>query len=242
MLSQVLLALATASAAAAHGGVLSYKFGSTYYGGFVPYNTATGQNTIQRQWATYNPLTTTTDPNLACNNPGTVTSPSKVATVTAGTSVTAYWNNPWPHTIGPVMVYMANCGSSCSGSNPASLEWFKIDESGLISGTVGDGYWGMGKLVADNSSWTSTIPSNLPNGNYMIRHELLAIHSGADQPQFYPECAMLTITGGGSGSPGPTVVFPGGYSATDPSITIDVYANSEETTTTYAIPGPAVWT
>ena len=158
------------------------------------------------------------------------------------------------------MVYMADCGGSCTSATPSSLEWFKIDEAGLLSGTVGDGYWGMGKLVADNSSWTSTIPANLPSGNYMIRHELLAIHSGADQPQFYPECAQLTITGGGGGSPGPTVVvrvlrlgvdkglantfkqkFPGGYSATDPSIIIDVYANDEQNVTTYAIPGPPVW-
>lgn len=55
----------------------------------------------------YNPITTTTDPDLACNNPGTVTDPQLSATVAAGSSVTAFWNNPWPHTIGPVMVYMA---------------------------------------------------------------------------------------------------------------------------------------
>ena len=52
----------------------------------------------------------------------------------------------------------------------------------------------------------------------MIRFETLAIHT-ANQPQFYMECAQLTITGGGSGSPGPTVKFPGGYSATDPYVT-----------------------
>jgi len=236
-----LLALTAATIVAAHGGVLSYDLGGTTYNGFVPYNTPTGQSSIQRQWATYNPITTTTDPDLACNNPGTTTDPQLSATVAAGSSVTAFWNNPWPHTIGPVMVYMANCGGDCSSASPSSLEWFKIDEAGLLSGTVGNGDWGMGKLVADNSSWTSTIPAAIPSGNYMIRHELLAIHSGADQPQFYPECAQLTVTSGGSGTPGPTVVFPGGYSATDPSIIIDVYANDEQNVTTYTVPGPAVW-
>ncbi|THH09771.1 hypothetical protein EW145_g1786 [Phellinidium pouzarii] len=241
MLLQITVALALASHVAAHGGVLLYENAGAYYHGFTPYNTPTGQSSIQRQWATYNPITTVSDPNLACNDPGTITDPQLTATVAAGSSITAFWNNPWPHTIGPVMVYMANCGGSCSDSTPSSLNWFKIDEAGLLSGTVGNGYWGMGELVADNSSWTSTIPSELPSGNYMIRHELLAIHSGANQPQFYPECAQLTVTGGGSGNPGPTVVFPGGYSATDPSITIDVYANDEQDVTTYAIPGPAVW-
>jgi len=240
MLRQTLVTLAVISSVFAHGGVLSYKIGSSMFQGFSAYNTPTGQSTIQRQWATYNPITTVSDPDLACNNPGTTTDPQLSATVTAGSQVVAYWNNPWPHTIGPVMVYMANCGGDCSSATPSNLDWFKIDEAGLLSGTVGNGQWGMGKLVTDNSSWTSTIPTDLPSGNYMIRHELLAIHT-SNQPQFYPECAQLTVTGGGSGSPGPTVKFPGGYSATDPSIDIDVYASNEQTVTTYVIPGPAVW-
>ena len=40
------------------------------------------------------------------------------------------------------------------------------------------------------------------------------------------ECAQVTITGGGSGSPGPTVKFPGGYDPNDPSIDIDVYSST----------------
>jgi hypothetical protein len=155
-----------------------------------------------------------------------------------------------------MMVYMANCGGSCTSANPASLDWFKIDGGGVLSGTVANGEWASGQMIAQNSSWTSTIPASLPNGEYMIRHETLALHARY-QPQFYMQCAQLTITGGGSGSPGPTVKFPGGYSASDPSINIDVYA-STATTYTYEIsfisedytalmtsqcrvPGPAVW-
>jgi hypothetical protein len=130
-----------------------------------------------------------------------------------------------------MMVYMANCGGSCTSANPASLDWFKIDEGGLLSGTVANGEWASGQMIAENSSWTSTIPASLPDGEYMIRHETLAIHT-SNQPQFYMECAQLIVTGGGSGSPGPTVKFPGGYSASDPSINIDVYS-STATTYTY---------
>lgn len=69
---------------------------------------------------------------------------------------------------------MANCGgSTCTGVNSNSLSWFKIDQSGLLSGTVGNGQWGMGKLVANNNSWTSTIPSSLKSGAYLIRYEML---------------------------------------------------------------------
>ena len=118
-----------------------------------------------------------------------------------------------------------NCGGECTNVDPSSLNWFKIDEAGLLSGTVADGQWGAGEMIAQNSSWTSTIPAATPNGNYMIRHETLAIHT-ANQPQFYMECAQVTITGGGSGSPGPTVKFPGGYDPNDPSIDIDVYSST----------------
>ena len=111
-------------------------------------------------------------------------------------------------------------------------------------------------MIAQNSSWTSTIPAATPNGNYMIRHETLAIHT-ANQPQFYMECAQLTITGGGSGSPGPTVKFPGGYDPNDPSIDIDVYSSTATSYTfvpipftnavclsinfVFSVPGPPVW-
>lgn len=237
MLSGSLIALCFAALATAHGGVIGYTLTGEYYPGFSAYNTPVGQTTIQRQWATYNPITDAMDPNLACNTPGTTVNPQLTATVPAGSEVTAYWNNPWPHAIGPMMVYMANCGGDCTAADPSSLNWFKIDQVGLLSGTVADGQWGAGEMIAQNSSWTSTIPAATPNGNYMIRHETLAIHT-ANQPQFYMECAQLTITGGGSGSPGPTVKFPGGYDPNDPSIDIDVYSS---TATSYTVPGPSVW-
>lgn len=71
----------------------------------------------------------------------------------------------------PPSVYMASCGgTTCTGVNSDGLSWFKIDQSGLISGTVGNGVWGMGELVNNNSSWTSTIPSTLKSGAYLIRY------------------------------------------------------------------------
>ncbi|KAJ3748787.1 glycoside hydrolase family 61 protein [Lentinula detonsa] len=254
------LAFASLSAAilrlpqvSAHGGVLSYKFGDTTYQGFVPYNTPVGQSSIQREWDTVrisNNLSNVlsphlplplhpTDASLSCNIDGATLAEQLSATVAAGTQVTAYWN-AWPHTIGPVMVYMAACPSGCSNADTSTLEFFKIDQAGLISGTLVTGLWGMGELVQNNNSWTSTIPASLAPGEYMIRHELLAIHT-SDQPQFYPECAQLIITGSGTSTPASSylVTFPGAYSASDPGVTIDIYANENETN--YTIPGPAVW-
>jgi len=225
----------------AHGGVLSYTLGGTAYTGFAAYNTPTGQTTIQREWDSYNPILDATDPKLSCNLNGDSLGTGQLsATVAAGSTVVAQWNT-WPHAIGPVMVYMASCGGSCTTADTSTLNWFKIDEAGLISGDYDTGTWGQGKLIADGSTWTSTIPASLAPGEYMLRHELLAIHT-ANQPQFYPECAQLIITGSGSATPpsSATIKLPGGYSASDPSIDIDVY--DTPTATTYAIPGPTVWT
>ncbi|KAI0789130.1 glycoside hydrolase [Abortiporus biennis] len=240
-LSTTFISLAAAvTQVVAHGGVLSYDIGGTTYQGFKAYNTPTGQTSIQREWDTYNPLTDPTDPALPCNTNGASLGSGQLsATVAAGSKVTAYWNQ-WPHTIGPVMVYMASCGGSCTSADTSSLNWFKIDEAGLISGTVVTGTWGQGELVANNNSWTSTIPASLAPGEYMLRHELLAIHT-SNQPQFYPECAQLTLTGSGSATPSGSylVKFPGAYSASDPGVTIDIYSHPDWTN--YTIPGPAVW-
>ncbi|KAH7927139.1 glycoside hydrolase family 61 protein [Leucogyrophana mollusca] len=233
-------ALTQVSQVAAHGGVLSYDIAGTTYNGFVPYNTPTGQSTIQREWDSYNPITDPTDAQLSCNIDGANLGSGQLsATVAAGSSITAYWN-PWPHTIGPVMVYMANCEGSCTSANTADLNWFKIEQLGLISGDLPTGYWAMGELVADNSSWTTSIPSALAPGEYFIRHELLAIHT-ANQPQFYAECAQLIVTGSGTATPSSTylVKLPGAYSMSDPGVNLDIYDMSG--VTNYTIPGPAVW-
>lgn len=72
---------------------------------------------------------------------------------------------------------MANCKGSCDSANANSLDWFKIDEAGLLSGTVATGNWGSGQMIAQNNSWTSTVPTCIPAGNYLIRFETIALHS-----------------------------------------------------------------
>lgn len=76
------------------------------------------------------------------------------------------------------LTYLAQCpGSTCTGVNSNTLKWFKIDEAGLLSGTVYSGDWASGKMIADNSTWTTTIPATVPSGNYLIRFETIALHS-----------------------------------------------------------------
>ncbi|TFK37214.1 cellulose-growth-specific protein [Crucibulum laeve] len=242
MLQLIPLALALAAQQVnAHGGVLSYSNAGTWYDGWKAYNTPTGQVTIQRPWATYDPILDATASTVSCNDDGTSGAGQLTATVAAGSAITAYWNT-WPHPYGPQLTYLAQCpGSTCTGVDSKTLKWFKIDQAGLLSGTVASGTWGAGKMVAQNNSWTTTIPSTVPSGQYLIRFETIALHSLP--AQLYPECAQIQITGGGSRAPtaAELVSFPGGYSNSDPGLTVDLYGTAAKTQTTYIIPGPPLY-
>jgi cellulase len=135
--------------------------------------------TIQRRWDSHNPIQGATDATLSCNNDGSslASGAQLTATVSAGTAITANWNNIWPHEQGPQVTYLARCpGTTCDGVNSKTLKWFKIDEAGLLSGTVANGQWGAGKMVKQGSTWTSTIPKSVPSGPYLIRFETIALH------------------------------------------------------------------
>ncbi|KAI0650901.1 cellulose-growth-specific protein [Trametes meyenii] len=242
-----LTALVTLASAAlpkvlAHGGVLSYSNAGNWYQGWAPYDSPVGQTTIQRPWSSYNPITDATDAQLACNDDGSSGALQLTANVAAGSAITAYWNQVWPHPYGPMLTYLAQCpGSTCTGVDSNTLKWFKIDEAGLLSGTIAKGYWGAGKMIDQNSSWTTTIPSSVPSGNYLIRFETIALHSLP--AQFYPECAQIQITGGGSRQPtaDELVTFPGAYSNSDPGLTTNLYTQAAESESTYIIPGPPLY-
>ncbi|KAG8990847.1 hypothetical protein FRB90_001597 [Tulasnella sp. 427] len=241
-LSSAAITLTAASQVLAHGGVLSYSWSGQWFWGFKPYNTATSQTTIQREWDKYDPIQDVTSSYIACNSVGTALASGYqlTASVAAGTAITAYWNNPWPHNTGPMLTYMATCNGSCDSADANSLDWFKIDEAGLLSGTVATGYWASGKMIDTNNTWTSTVPSCIPTGNYLIRFETIALHS---QPaQWYPECAQVSVTGGGSTVPANTCKFPGCYTTSDPGTVIDIYGQAAQTETNYTIPGPPLFT
>jgi hypothetical protein len=70
-----------------------------------------------------------------------------------------------------------------------------------------------------------TIPADTPDGDYLFRVEQIGLHvaQSLNAAQFYISCGQITVTGGGSGTPGPLVAFPGAYSPTDPGILIDIY-------------------
>jgi hypothetical protein len=70
---------------------------------------------------------------------------------------------------------------SCTNDQADTAALVKIDQEGLVSGTQNSGKWA-GDEILDTLLWTSTIPASLAPGNYLIRHELIAVHQ-ANNPQ-----------------------------------------------------------
>ncbi|KAF2789143.1 lytic polysaccharide monooxygenase [Melanomma pulvis-pyrius CBS 109.77] len=231
--------------ASAHGGAGNYTVGDTWYPGYDPYgpaDQATAPWTVQRSWISNIPIFESNNISLACNFPG---APAQTSIpITAGENITAVYYS-WVHTVGPMIAWMADCGGDCKTFDAAGAEWFKIGEKGLLDGTIEEGMWFQRAFVnwdGGGSLWPETVPSSLRPGKYLIRHEIISLHS-ANKPQWYPECAHLEVKGNGTGFPGKEYMasIPGVYSMDQPEINIDIYAPGVANQTTYKIPGPPVW-
>ncbi|KAF4219826.1 hypothetical protein CNMCM8980_004762 [Aspergillus fumigatiaffinis] len=160
------------------------------------------------------------------------------AEIKAGGKVEFQWTE-WPESHhGPVITYMANCNGDCASVDKTSLEFFKVDESGLISDSNVPGTWASDNLIANNNSWTVTVPSSIAAGNYVMRHEIIALHSAGNQngAQNYPQCINLKVTGGGSDKPSGTL-GTALYKNTDAGILVNIY----QSLSSYDIPGPALY-
>ncbi|CAE7146088.1 unnamed protein product [Rhizoctonia solani] len=182
------------------------------------------------------PVEDVTSIDIQCNK-GAVPA-ALIATAAAGSKVALNWTD-WPTShIGPVITYLARAPSDITQWSPGSDKvWFKIDEAGLENGK----WAGTDVLLSQNGLWTVTIPENLKPGQYLLRHEIIALHGAQNYPgaQFYPSCTQFEITGSGSALPNDSdlVSFPGAYSPTDPGVKYNPYVGA----TTYPIPGPPVW-
>ena len=62
-----------------------------------------------------NPIQDATASTIACNDDGTAGALQLTATVAAGSKITAYWNQVWPHPYGP-MVQLTSFFTSASSS------------------------------------------------------------------------------------------------------------------------------
>lgn len=238
------LLLASAALVAGHGYVSSIVVDGTTYGGYLVdtyYFESDPPELIA--WSTnatddgFVAPTAYTDPDIVCHRgsaPAALSAP-----VTPGGTVTLTWST-WPDDHhGPVITYLANCKGSCADVDKTTLEFFKIDAGGMITSTPNPGTWASDQLIADNFSRTITIPDDIEAGNYVLRHEIIALHSAesVDGAQNYPQCINLNVTGSGTASPSGTL-GEALYTETDPGILVDIW----DPLSNYTIPGPALYT
>ncbi|OTA63805.1 lytic polysaccharide monooxygenase [Hypoxylon sp. EC38] len=143
--------------------------------------------------------------------------------------------NSWPHPYGPIIDYLAPCDGDCAKADKTKLKWVKIQASGIDANQQ----WASAKLIANNNTWTTTIPKSIAPGNYVLRHEIIALHgaSSLNGAQNYPQCFNIQITGSGTAKPSGTL-GTALYKNTDPGIHFNPYT----TITNYPMPGPTLFT
>jgi cellulase len=160
------------------------------------------------------------------------------AQVAAGASIFIQWDT-WPDAHkGPILDYLAYCGSEgCEKVDKTSLEFFKISEKGLIDGSTSPGTYADTDLLSNGNGWLVNIPEDIAPGSYVLRHEIIALHSGQNEngAQSYPQCFNLEITGSGTEKPA-GVKATELYKPDDEGILFNIYTTLDS----YPIPGPTM--
>ncbi|KAM0276797.1 hypothetical protein ACHAQH_006386 [Verticillium albo-atrum] len=231
--------LGSAALAAAHGFVDTAVIGGENVEFYQPYTdpyTSPVPERVSRAIAGDGPILDITSPDMQCGGSGSGSKPAALhAPAAAGSTVSLSWTL-WPDShVGPVMTYMARCpDAGCDAYEPGTeAVWFKIQEAGR-KGTTNE--WAASALMKAGATADYTIPECLAPGFYLVRHEIIALHQGAE---FYPGCHQLEVSGSGSTTPSTGLVaFPGAYSASDAGIDYSPYQTTEE----YTIPGPKLFT
>ncbi len=238
--STLLASLTGAALVAAHGHVGNIIVNGVYYKNYDPTSDfyMTNPPTVIG-WATTQQDNGFVEPNnfgtadIICHRNGV--NGGGHATVAAGDKISLVWDPVWPDShIGPVIDYLAACNGDCETVDKTTLKFFKIDGAGYDAAA---GLWAAQKLIANGNSWLVQIPSDLKAGNYVLRHEIIALHGAqsANGAQAYPQCVNLKVTGSGTNVPS-GIAGTSLYTATDPGILFNPYVSSP----VYTVPGPAL--
>ncbi|CAM1508189.1 Fc.00g050370.m01.CDS01 [Cosmosporella sp. VM-42] len=243
-ISTVLAILASAASVAAHGHVKNLVINGVYYETYdstsFPYQEnppiVVGWTIDQLDNGPVYP-DSYSEPDIICHRQATPAQGH--VEVSAGDVITLQWTG-WPDShYGPILDYLANCYGPCEDVDKTELEFFKIDGIGLIEkGEQGrPGKFADDVLVENGYTWNVKIPENIQAGNYVLRHEIIALHNAIDEngAQNYPQCFNLKITSDGEDSPN-GYLGTELYDANDPGILVNVYAGSGD----YEVPGPTI--
>ncbi|KAF8195082.1 glycosyl hydrolase family 61-domain-containing protein [Pholiota molesta] len=242
-ISSLLLPVLLATSTWAHGHVMTITIAGKAFNGNVP--NGPKNPSVIRQISTPDPNHFANNTALTCgpdSTPGTLS-----ADANPGDKVTFDWKSgdlgPWPHNIGPMFTYMASCGNvTCAKFDISKAKWFKTQEVGRKANDK-NGTWVQNDLMQGGVA-TSQIPSTLAPGNYLIRHEIIALHladQGPGKAEFYPSCSQLRVGGNQTGVPKESdlVSIPGEYKDSDPGLDDKDVFNID---VPYVFPGPPVAT
>ncbi|KAL2754789.1 glycoside hydrolase family 61 protein [Sodiomyces alcalophilus JCM 7366] len=182
------------------------------------------------------------DPDIICHKaaaPG-----QEYVQVEAGSTITLQWFT-WPEShVGPIFDYLAPCSANgCADDDKNDLKFVKLAQVGLKPNVTWETNWLEAWVVDDfiknDFLWDVEIPADIESGTYVLRHEIIALHSAWDVngAQAYPQCINLNVTNGGNRKitegASPTTF----YDPEDPGMHINVYGGVTE----YPFPGPELW-
>jgi len=195
----------------------------------------------------FNPITSLSDPALACQP--NAREPQLKAPARAGANVTLNWTPLVNMHSGPIINYLGYLPSP--NTKPQDVKFFKIWERGF---DVTKDKWANQIAVDNGHTFTVQLPSDIKAGTYVLRTELIALHGNMKNlnttnlagPQFYPYCINIEVLGSGNAQP-EGVTFPGAYKLTDYGIAFSPYMtygdveSGIEQNSKYRTPGPPLY-
>lgn len=126
------------------------------------------------------PIQNVASNDMACNGASnSVMSTDKIINVEAGSTVKAVWRHTLqsgPNDVmdashkGPTIAYLKKVDNALTDSGLGG-GWFKIQEDGH-----NNGQWGTSTVISNGGLHSITIPKCLPNGQYLLRAEMIALH------------------------------------------------------------------
>ncbi|KAF2659672.1 lytic polysaccharide monooxygenase [Lophiostoma macrostomum CBS 122681] len=194
---------------------------------------------IRRSNNSNSPLQNVNSTSMRCNMGGASGATTQTYTVAAGSRLGFAVADTFGHP-GPQQVYLSKAPGLASEYD-GSGDWAKIytlTYSLNASLYSGDGIlkWATHRAQTFNFE----LPAATPPGEYLLRAEGLALHAAhkPNDAQFYVACAQIRVEGNGTGIPGPTIKFPGGYWWNDTGVLLPEFWSLIKN---YTSPGPRLW-
>lgn len=178
------------------------------------------------------------DKDFTCNKNSVAS--AKVFKVKAGDEIglkQAFGGTGMEHP-GPIQVYAAAVDNAATAS-PSDLDWYKIHQAKICKAGPAESLRSTAWCSWSEDSVHFKVPSTLPDGQYLIRGEHIALHGAhGGEAEFYYACAQMEVTGNSASSiPGTSVKIPGVYKQDDPAVNFSLWGSS----TSYDVtPGPDV--